>query len=96
MDTPLFTVTGYDTDRRGNRINSTAKDYTKLSDAVKAKRDGGNDVVIFARVDKSQLSTVNTFLESQQFQLYPTKNPGSYILGFAKGSGRVGVACEIA
>jgi len=91
----MLTVTAYETDRRGNAITDTAKDYTALTDAVKDKKSDP-DLIFFVGCDTEDKAAVDTYLASVNMQLYPSRRaPGRFVMGFQKGGGRPVVPCTI-
>ncbi len=76
----VLTVTSYETNKKGDIINSSAQSLTSIKEGVEQKKND-NDVMVFVTVDSSLLDDVQNRLNKLGMQLYKTKNVNSYILG---------------
>ncbi len=78
--TVVTTVTSYETNKKGDIINTSAKSLTSLKEGIECKKND-NDVMVFVTLDSSLLENVQSKLNDKGMQLYKTKNVNSYILG---------------
>ena len=78
--TVVTTVTSYETNRKGDIINTSAKSLTSIKEGIDAKKND-NDVMVFITLDSTLLDDVQSKLNALGMQLYKTKNVNSYILG---------------
>ena len=94
---PAVTFLSFETDKRGQILNSTKVEYAKASLAVEAKQND-SDLMLFVDCDKEKVEAVNSFVQSHALQMYPTKSRTGrrWIIGNVKGSSQTTIETELA
>jgi hypothetical protein len=79
-----FTVTSYNTNRKGDVISNTAINHTALTPAIELKKKDSTGVMVFVTANSTMLADVQSFVEKQGMSLYKTKKDSTYVLGLER------------